>query len=81
MGKEPLEEIKMYIYYKYRNEKNSPVLTLYHCLNKFTEVEAMVGDNKLYCPTCKNHEDGKIKYSLWELPNILIIHISLKITR
>lgn len=49
--------------------------TLLDCIEKFIRVENLTNDEKWYCPKCKDFEDSTIKYDLWKLPFLLIIHL------
>jgi len=46
------------------------------CLDKFSEGEILSGDFKTYCNQCKQKKDSTKQISLWEAPEILIIHLN-----
>lgn len=45
------------------------------CLDKFSEVEKLSGDNKWFCPNCKQDRDAVRKMAIWRLPPVLLIHL------
>ncbi|KAJ6238880.1 ubiquitin carboxyl-terminal hydrolase [Anaeramoeba flamelloides] len=56
------------------NSKNTRI-TLDDCLKTFLEQEKLNQQNMWYCPDCKKHVCAWIKYDIWKLPEILIIHL------
>lgn len=50
-------------------------INLSECINNFTTTEELGADDSWYCPTCKKHQQATKKFDLWELPNVLIIHL------
>ncbi|EZG47689.1 ubiquitin carboxyl-terminal hydrolase [Gregarina niphandrodes] len=51
------------------------VTTLRECFKEFLAVENLEGNNKWYCPTCKDHVQATKKFDLYRLPRILVIHL------
>lgn len=49
-------------------------LTLFDCLDFFTETELLEDDNKWHCPLCKRFTRLTKKIVITRLPSILIIH-------
>eukprot|EP01121_Diplochlamys_sp_Union-15-3_P011950 TRINITY_DN3515_c0_g1_i4.p1 TRINITY_DN3515_c0_g1~~TRINITY_DN3515_c0_g1_i4.p1 ORF type:complete len:622 (+),score=80.75 TRINITY_DN3515_c0_g1_i4:31-1866(+) len=49
--------------------------SLYDCLDLFLNEEKLGKDNKWYCPKCKNFTKAIKKFDVWDLPEILIIHL------
>ena len=50
-------------------------LTLFDCLESFTQEERLDIDNMWYCSRCKAHKQAFKKMALHRLPKILIIHM------
>ena len=46
------------------------------CLNNFTIVEDIDGENCVFCEKCKKNTPRKRKTTIWKLPNILIFSFS-----
>jgi ubiquitin C-terminal hydrolase len=51
-------------------------LSLYDCLNLFTESENLGEENLRYCPDCQEKTQVTKKMSLWSTPQILIFQLS-----
>lgn len=49
-------------------------VSLFDCLDFFTETELLEDDNKWHCPSCKTFTRLTKKIVITRLPNILIIH-------
>lgn len=54
-------------------QKNS--IPLSDCIMNFTTTEKLGADDPWYCPACKKHQQATKKFDLWDLPNVLIIHL------
>lgn len=54
---------------------SSPPLSIYSCLNKFTEREQLADTETIYCSKCKQHLPPIKKMDLWSCPDVLIIHL------
>lgn len=50
-------------------------ITLNDCLNLFTKTETLSLQNSWYCPNCKDHKQADKQIQLWELPEVLCIHL------
>lgn len=50
-------------------------ITLSDCLDLFTRPEILSLQNSWYCPTCKDQKQADKQIQLWELPDILCIHL------
>lgn len=50
-------------------------IPLSECINNFTTTEKLGADDSWYCPACKMHQEATKKFDLWQLPNVLIIHL------
>ncbi|XBW37290.1 hypothetical protein QEN19_002872 [Hanseniaspora menglaensis] len=50
-------------------------ITLEDCLNLFTRTETLSLQNSWYCPSCKNHKQADKQIQIWELPDILCVHL------
>ena len=57
------------------NETNSKTITLDDCLKRFTETETLSQENTWYCSVCQDHKQADKKIQIWELPDILCIHL------
>ncbi|KAJ8402467.1 hypothetical protein AAFF_G00365500 [Aldrovandia affinis] len=49
--------------------------TLAQCFQLYTKEEQLAPDDAWRCPHCKQLQQGRIKLSLWTLPDILILHL------
>jgi len=50
-------------------------VSLYQCIEHFTQPERLDKDNKYYCSNCKEHVRAMKTMKLCELPDVLIIHL------
>lgn len=50
-------------------------MSLYKCLDLFTNVEKLGPDDPWYCNRCKEFRQATKKFDLWRLPRILVIHL------
>lgn len=51
-------------------------LTLFSCLDKFTEKEQLPATESLYCSQCKSHDHAPLKkMDLWSTPDVLIVQL------
>lgn len=57
------------------NEAKHKTITLDDCLKRFTETETLSQENTWYCCVCKDHKQADKKIQIWELPDILCIHL------
>ncbi|XP_037049322.1 ubiquitin carboxyl-terminal hydrolase 15-like [Bradysia coprophila] len=60
--------------HKSTNQSRSSI-ALSECIHNFTTTEKLGADDSWYCPTCKKHQQATKKFDLWEVPNVLIIHL------
>ena len=51
------------------------IVNLSDCVNQFTTTEKLGADDPWYCPRCKKHQEATKKFDLWDLPQVLIIHL------
>ncbi|XP_049846278.1 ubiquitin carboxyl-terminal hydrolase 4-like isoform X2 [Schistocerca gregaria] len=58
-----------------RHRRSSTKLSLQDCISLYTMNEKLGADDAWYCPTCKRHMCATKKFDLWNLPDILIIHL------
>lgn len=49
--------------------------TLEECLQEFTREELLSGDQKWVCPNCKVKVNATIKFDIWKVPPILLVHL------
>ncbi|KAL0992844.1 hypothetical protein UPYG_G00099680 [Umbra pygmaea] len=62
--------------YLYREQHHQPqASTLAQCLQLYTKEEQLAPDDAWRCPHCKQLQQGRIKLSLWTLPDVLILHL------
>lgn len=57
------------------NNNKRATITLKDCLKKFTETETLTQQNTWYCAKCKDHKEADKKIQLWDLPDILCVHL------
>lgn len=50
-------------------------IPLSECITNFTKTETLGANDLWYCPTCKEHKQATKKFDIWDLPNVLIIHL------
>jgi len=58
-----------------RTSRLNKSIPLSECIMNFTTTEKLGADDPWYCPTCKTHQQATKKFDLWDLPNVLIIHL------
>ena len=56
-------------------EKKSKALSINDCLTEFTKEEQLGEDDLWYCPRCKKHQQATKKFDLWNVPDILAVHL------
>jgi len=56
-------------------ESKSSEINLYDCLSYFGVEESLKGDDKWFCPKCKDHVIAKKKMEVFKAPDYLIIHL------
>ncbi|XP_054877560.1 ubiquitin carboxyl-terminal hydrolase 31 [Poeciliopsis prolifica] len=62
--------------YLHRQQHHQPqACTLAHCFQLYTKEEQLAPDDAWRCPHCKQLQQGRIKLSLWTLPDVLILHL------
>ncbi|XP_017284867.1 ubiquitin carboxyl-terminal hydrolase 31 [Kryptolebias marmoratus] len=62
--------------YLHRQQHHQPqACTLAQCLQLYTKEEQLAPDDAWRCPHCKQLQQGRIKLSLWTLPDVLILHL------
>jgi ubiquitin C-terminal hydrolase len=49
--------------------------TLDSCLEAFTQVEELTGDERWFCSKCDAFRDATKKLDLWKVPPVLIVHL------
>ncbi|KAJ8404243.1 hypothetical protein AAFF_G00340160 [Aldrovandia affinis] len=49
--------------------------TLDECFQLYTKEEQLAPDDAWRCPHCQQLQQGRVKMSLWTLPDILILHL------
>ena len=48
--------------------------TIFDCLDRFQHEEMLSGNDKWYCPRCKDHVSALKKIQIYKLPEYLIVH-------
>ncbi|XP_034076178.1 ubiquitin carboxyl-terminal hydrolase 31 [Gymnodraco acuticeps] len=62
--------------YLHREQHHQPqACSLAQCLQLYTKEEELAPDDAWRCPHCKQLQQGRIKLSLWTLPDVLILHL------
>ncbi|KAF7225678.1 ubiquitin carboxyl-terminal hydrolase 31 [Nothobranchius furzeri] len=62
--------------YLHRQQHHQPqACSLAQCLQLYTKEEQLAPDDAWRCPHCKQLQQGRIKLSLWTLPDVLILHL------
>ncbi|XP_064171394.1 ubiquitin carboxyl-terminal hydrolase 31-like [Anguilla rostrata] len=60
----------------HREQHHHPqACTLAQCFQLYTKEEQLALDDAWRCPHCRQLQQGRIKLSLWTLPDILILHL------
>ena len=60
---------------KITKEEEFKNITVYSCLDKFSEIEKLEKPNEWYCPNCKGFKGATKKMELYRAPNLLILHL------
>ncbi|KAI9511390.1 hypothetical protein F5148DRAFT_1171203 [Russula earlei] len=50
-------------------------ISLQDCLDEFTKEEQLGEDDPWYCPQCKKHQQATKKFDLWNVPDVLVVHL------
>jgi ubiquitin carboxyl-terminal hydrolase 4/11 len=50
-------------------------ITLQDCLDEFTKEEQLGEDDLWYCPSCKKHQQATKRFDIWNVPDILVVHL------
>uniref|UniRef100_A0A8C6T8L7 ubiquitinyl hydrolase 1 n=1 Tax=Neogobius melanostomus TaxID=47308 RepID=A0A8C6T8L7_9GOBI len=62
--------------YLHREQHHQPqACSLAQCFQLYTKEEQLAPDDAWRCPHCKQLQQGRIKLSLWTLPDVLILHL------
>ncbi|XP_055045920.2 ubiquitin carboxyl-terminal hydrolase 31 isoform X1 [Misgurnus anguillicaudatus] len=62
--------------YMHREQHHQPqACTLAQCFQLYTKEEQLAPDDAWRCPHCRQLQQGRIKLSLWTLPDVLILHL------
>lgn len=57
------------------DSKKKKSITLRDCLEEFTREEELGEDDLWYCPQCKKHQQATKKFDLWNVPDVLVVHL------
>ncbi|KAJ1817558.1 hypothetical protein LPJ56_004039, partial [Coemansia sp. RSA 2599] len=49
--------------------------TLQECLAEFTRPEQLGADDPWYCSKCQEHQQATKKFDLWQVPDVLVVHL------
>ncbi|KAL2101684.1 hypothetical protein ACEWY4_003445 [Coilia grayii] len=63
------------VYLQREKHHHPQACTLAQCLQLYTREEQLAPDDAWRCPHCKQLQQGRIKLSLWTLPDVLILHL------
>ena len=58
---------------EYRNRKGP--ISVYDCLAAFSQEERLTGEEKWFCPRCKDHVEATKKMDLYKMPKLLILQL------
>ncbi|KAJ2863366.1 ubiquitin-specific protease doa4 [Coemansia asiatica] len=58
-----------------RNGSTPAPVSIYQCLNAFSEIETLDGENKWKCPRCKAKRRATKRLLVSRLPLVLIVHL------
>lgn len=53
----------------------APPINMEECLQEFIKEEILTGENKWFCPECKDYREAYKKMDIWAAPEILIVHL------
>jgi len=67
--------IKLHPSVEEAKKNSSKAFSLTDCLNLFTTDEKLSANDTWYCPKCKDHHRAMKKFDLWNVPQILVIHL------
>jgi len=56
-------------------KEESENVTLSKCLDLFTAIEKLGPDDPWYCSKCKGFRQATKKFDLWQVPEMLVIHL------
>ncbi|KAJ2064567.1 ubiquitin-specific protease doa4 [Coemansia sp. S146] len=54
---------------------HAPPVSIYQCLDAYSEVEVLEGDNKWQCPRCQTKRRASKRLLISRLPLVLIVHL------
>ncbi|XP_063041794.1 ubiquitin carboxyl-terminal hydrolase 31 isoform X2 [Engraulis encrasicolus] len=63
------------VYLQRERHHHPQACTLAQCFQLYTREEQLGSDDAWRCPHCKQLQQGRIKLSLWTLPDVLILHL------
>ncbi|KAJ2595068.1 hypothetical protein GGF39_003969 [Coemansia sp. RSA 1721] len=49
--------------------------TLQECLSEFTRPEQLGAEDPWYCSKCQEHQQATKKFDLWQVPDVLVVHL------
>ncbi|XP_063243702.1 uncharacterized protein LOC134542986 [Bacillus rossius redtenbacheri] len=58
-----------------RKQRRHEPLSLYDCLNAFSESEQLDEHNPWYCPICQKNQCATKTLSVWRYPDLLIVYL------
>lgn len=64
----------MYLSLPVVDHTGTPLDSLADCLREFAKEERLFGDDRWFCPKCKQHVDAVKRLSLWKAPPVLLVH-------
>ncbi|KAJ2490733.1 ubiquitin-specific protease doa4 [Coemansia sp. RSA 2050] len=54
---------------------SAPPVSIYQCLDAYSEVEVLDGDNRWHCPRCQTKRRASKRLLISRLPLVLIVHL------
>ena len=60
---------------KQSSSKSEQGISLQDCLDEFTKEEELGEEDPWYCPRCKKHQQATKKFDLWNIPDVLVVHL------
>jgi len=65
----------MYLSLPVVDAAGAPLFSLGACLREFAREERLSGEERWYCPRCKDRVEATKALSLWKLPTVLLVHL------
>jgi hypothetical protein len=56
-------------------EQGAVGLSIYECLDLFSQEEQLSASDAWYCPGCNTHKEAFKKFQVWSLAPVLVVHL------